>query len=657
MMLPKSVWYRSIARVSKFAMMIGCVLLTSTVAWGQASVNEGAETAYAYVDGTNGSDSNPGTQQKPFQTIIKAVSVAQANTQRGLGTRVTVNPGTYRESITMNQTPGKTTLPITLEAATDGTVVISGADVWAGWQVYGPNNQIFTHTWPYQWGFCTDSALPPGQTLQHIVLRREMIFVNGEHLTQVLSLSDMQQGTFYVSESSQTAYIWPASGTDVGTATIEVAVRPQLLTAYGETNLVFRGLNFQYASSCRSVQPAVNFSASNNILLDSDNFVWNNAVGARFDHDTYITVQNSKANHNGEVGWVAYKAKYELWDSDEGSYNNWRGAQGANYALTTQGADFLLTHNSTFTGLRTLYNQAHGVHWDTDALDVTVDSLLSSNNYRSAAVIEASEGPVTIENSQLCDSNIADNNANGGMNLTGASNVTLTGNTIFNNRTSQIMVTGSSGGISVKNWETGQLYQVFNEYTIATGNIVVGTGNQQVIQDGYLTKDWPTFASTLTSDYNTWWNASDSNSFTVPVPKGDSVLNFTEWKTLTQKDGHSAFKAPSTDPSAVCQVNPDATDYWFVVNVGAETIAAGNKASYSVTVVPLSFSGTVSLSADVTQVPASSASLSPNSINTSGSSTLTVATSGNTPPGTYPVTMIAQSGGLTRTITVSLIVQ
>src|SRR5438132_12637874 len=208
---------------------------------------------------------------------------------------------------------------------------------------------------------------------------------------------------------------------------------------------------------------AVALSSSNNILVDSVNVLWNNAAGLRFDSLAHVTAQNCKANHNGEVGLTSYKVTYALWDSDEGSYNNWRGAQGANYDLTTQGADFILTHSSRFVRLKTLYNQAHGVHWDTDAVDITADSLLSSYNYQSAAVIEASEGPVTIQNSQICNSNIAGKTGLGGINLTDASHVMLTGNTVYNNQTSQIILGGRAAGISVTNWEAGQIYQVHND--------------------------------------------------------------------------------------------------------------------------------------------------------------------------------------------------
>jgi len=636
-----------------FPMVIGLVLFATIMVWGQASVNESAEKAHLYVDGTKGSDSNSGTQSTPFKTLNKAISVAVTNHQNGVGTQVIINPGTYRESLTLNAST-KTSLPITLQAATTGTVTVSGADVWGNWTVYGGNSQIYEHAWPYAWDLCTDPAIS-SYPQQQIVMRREMIFVNGKQLTQVLSFNEMAQGTFFVNQG--TVYIWPASGTNAGSSTIEVAVRPQLLYAYNQSNIVIRGINFQDANSCRSIQPAAVFERSQNILLDSDSFDWNNGAGMRFDSSTNVTAENSQANHNGEVGWVSYEVKNGAWNSDQGSYNNWRGAQGASYALTTEGGDFMLTHNSTFTGMKTLFNQSNGMHLDTDAQDVTIDSLLSAKNYRTAMQVEASEGPVTIEDSQLCSSDLQNSTYNGGVNLIGASHVTLTANTFYNNQFGQIVLAGSTGGISVKNWETGEVYQVYNEYASFNGNVVVGTGNQQLFIDGYLTKDWPTFASTFYSDSNTWWNASTASAFTAPVPKGDTLMNFSGWKTFTKEDASSSFVAPtSTNPSAVCEVSPDAEDYWYVVNAASATVNPGSTAKFNVSVIPLAFSGSVSLSADVSQLPNGGATFSPASITTSGSSTVSVRTTSGTKAGTYPVTLLAHSGAITRTITVSVIV-
>src|SRR5579862_6747508 len=164
--------------------LLGTVFF-SAQGWCQSNVNESLETAFVWVDAVNGSDNNPGTQLLPFQTIGKAVSVAVANNAASIGTRVTINPGTYRESDSLSSTGSTTSLPITFEAATDGTAIISGADVWTGWTPYSQNPNIYTLPWPYTWGLCAIDT--SGYVQPDITRRREQIYVNGFHLTQVLS--------------------------------------------------------------------------------------------------------------------------------------------------------------------------------------------------------------------------------------------------------------------------------------------------------------------------------------------------------------------------------------------------------------------------------------------------------------------------------------
>jgi hypothetical protein len=88
-----------------------------------------------------------------------------------------------------------------------------------------------------------------------------------------------------------------------------------------------------------------------------------------------------------------------------------------------------------------------------------------------------------------------------------------------------------------------------------------------------------------------------------------------------------------------------------------KTVSHGSNAVYTIQVFPVgAFSGAVSLSADgLAQIGATS-SFGSSSINTSGSTTLTVSTTGSTTVGTFPITVIASSGGVVRTVTLTLVV-
>jgi len=112
-------------------------------------------------------------------------------------------------------------------------------------------------------------------------------------------------------------------------------------------------------------------------------------------------------------------------------------------------------------------------------------------------------------------------------------------------------------------------------------------------------------------------------------------------------------------PAAAGLVNalaPQNPDFSVSATPGAQTVAPGDSANYTVTVAPVGgFGDTVIFTADGLPSGAS-AGFSPESVSGSGSSTLTVVTSSSTPAGTYTITITGTSGSLTHTATVTLVV-
>jgi hypothetical protein len=641
---------------SALCFIIACFWL-SIPAFGQANVNEGLETAFLYVDAVNGSDSNTGTQSKPFKTIGKAASVAQTNNQSGVGTKVTINPGTYRESISLNHSSKDTTLPITFQAATNGTVIVSGGVVYSAWATYQSNKSIYTNGWLNQWGTCAQLSSCSFQ--QNIMMRKEMVAVNGTVLTQVMSIAQMRAGTFYVDEQGAQIYVWPPSGTNMGTATVDIASKPTLLTIQQKSNIVIRGLTFQYANSCHSNAAVQVLGSSTNILFDSDTFQWNNGQGLSISNPTtYFTVENSAAQHNGDSGFHEAQTKYGLWQSDTTSYNNWRGAQAGYYACNTSGMHSWGAHNDTINGLTISFNEAYGVHWDTDNANISATGVNSTGNYLSGAFFEKDEGPITISGSYFCNQTSA--LTVGGLVLRNSEDVSLTSSVLMNNAPSQIIVIGQAGGISVKNWETGVSKNLITQNFTNTSNTIQGNNSGQLVfKDSYLTgSDWTSFQNTLNSSKNTWWNASNSTTeFVVPTPRAGSQVSFSGWQSATGQDSSSSFKAPSSSAGSTCNLKPVGTDFWLTVDNNILTVKQGNSTTFNLTLTPLNFTGTSNLTLDgISTVKGLSGSLSKTSISTSGTSALTVTAGSTTAKGTYSITVIANSGNLTRTVTVQLTV-
>ena len=130
---------------------------------------------------------------------------------------------------------------MTFQATQTGSAVIAGSDVLTNWYHTTNNSSIYTHSWTYNFGAC---AIPSGwpTNFAGVVLRTEMIFVNGVPLTQVMSFSALRAGTFYVDEGANEINIWPSSSTDMNTALVEAAVRPQTLTHERTHERGFQGL-------------------------------------------------------------------------------------------------------------------------------------------------------------------------------------------------------------------------------------------------------------------------------------------------------------------------------------------------------------------------------------------------------------------------------
>jgi hypothetical protein len=632
------------------------VFIFSVPGWCQANVNESLETASVYVDAVYGSDGNPGTAGAPLKTIGAAVSIAETNNQNSIGTKVIVNPGVYREAVTINGNLKTTSLPITFQAATSGTAIVSGADIWTGWAPYSGNSNIYTNAWPYTWGLCAPANAGPPQA--DIVLRREMVFVNGTMLTGVLSLSEMAAGTFYVDEPSGKIYVWPPLGTNMSTATVEVSTRPQVWSIESQSYVVTRGLTFQYANPCWANGAVVTQGNSSNLLFDSDSFNWNSAEGLQlWNGTTYYTVQNSVANHNGESGFAVYQVKNGLLKSDVAAFNDWRGAQGAYYGWDNSGFHFTGDHTDTLTNLQSYYNQSEGLHYDTDNENITINGFASNNDLTVGLFFEVTQGPVSVSGASICAANPPASSAVTALGMRDSEYISVSGSN-FINAPYDIGLVETPGGTWVTNWETGQQQLLYTEHFSLNGSVVEAGSGQDLFNAGSLvSSEWTDFQSTLAANNNTWWDASNSTAFVVPVPANNSAVNFSSWQSTTGQDLASVWAPPTGTPSAACTGAPDMTDFWFVIenNASPLTISSQFAGVFTATVVPLNFTGTVQLSYDgIQDIPGATGSWSAASLGPNGSANFTVTPSPTTPNGTYPIVLIASSGSLTHTLTVML---
>jgi hypothetical protein len=612
----------------------------------QANVTEN-QTTVIYVDAQTGSDSNSGSSSAPFKTIQAAVNKANTNNTKSIGTRIVVNPGVYRESVKIDPVSGQTSAPLTVEAAKNGTAIIAASDLLTGWSTDPQYSGAYVANWTPAQSTC---ALPSGwPAIQPIALHTEMLFVNSMPMTQVLAYSSLKPGTFFVNSGNGTVHMWPPSGVDPSSATIEVASRTKTIGIVSRTNIVLRGLVFEHAASCINTSGAT-ITSGTNVLVDSVQAIWNNFGGLGISSSSKVTVQNSIASYNGGVGFQGTKDQTILYSNNETDYNNWRGAQAAFYNWAAGGAKFFEMRTTSVQGHSSYNNQAQGLWFDTDNQNITINNATLVGSYNAALQLERNKGPIALENSHLCSSGV-------GLNILTTEGLTVNNNVFYNNGATnkyqaQIYLAGTAGGINIPNYLTGQVYNLITTGTSMSGNAFIDSLPGQYVFGTYLSgTDWSDFTSSLKSGNNTWYDPNTSSAFHIVNGKNVSLSG---WQAATGADYSSNWDAPAASPESACAVpTPTYPDFNVSVDNAAYTMSSG-RATANVRVSSFNFGGDVNLS--VSGLPAGvTASFSSPSLN-NGFSVLTLAASSTSSTQTIPVTLWAINGDRVHSATFNLTV-
>jgi hypothetical protein len=491
------------------------------------------------------SDSNPGTERLALKTISRAAEIAASNNAKGMVTTVMIHAGVYRETVAIR---AQTAVPITFQAVENGTVILSGSDVWRDWQLWRLG--VYRHTWPFRWGATPIPAEWP--TIQEIARRREMIFISGRLQTQVLSLSALTEGAFYVDEQAGWVYALPPAGTDMTRATVEVAIRPSLFTA-SDANLALRGLTFQHAATFLDGD-AVLVSGGTRILIEDTEYRWNNWGGLDIKGSMNVIIRRSIANHNGGRGMGTWRNKDVLFEDNETSFNNWRGAWGGFFDWAMGGVKNMRSHGGIWRRHKSLGNQAYGLWFDWDNQDVVVEDSILCENRLPGLFLEASQGPINVVGTTLC------NNERGGVFGNGAEQVMLKNNIFYRNGGAQIELGGSHVRGGVVDWETNKMRGLRDQYWTLCGNAVVsGVPDAQGPAWGLSVPNWPWFLSTFRSSSNTWWNPEKSSIFRV---SGAQDLDLAGWQRLTGQDKNSIFADPKLSGPDQGGLQPAAGTPW-----------------------------------------------------------------------------------------------
>ncbi len=226
-----------------------------------------------YVDNRNprAADSNPGTKELPFLTINRAAHVLQP------GERVVIMTGIYRERIIPLRGGTGPERMISYEASPGAKVVVKGSRlVKTGWEPstgfilssFGPARSMvkiyqrrlddlaFQGYNPFGMVNIMQDRVylnPKPEELKPHLLRRGMVFADGERLEQVGLYRELSQkdGTFWCEHDGLTVHVRLPGDADPSQHEVELVIQEQVFAprTRGLSHIRVKGITFEHAAN------------------------------------------------------------------------------------------------------------------------------------------------------------------------------------------------------------------------------------------------------------------------------------------------------------------------------------------------------------------------------------------------------------------------
>jgi parallel beta-helix repeat protein len=553
------------------------VLSLSSLLWGCSQTNSFLEetfqdeafsgvTLHLNPWGSNANDTNDGSASKPLKTIQAAFDKMIPLKESGQNVRILFYPGVYRDILINGQEDVRpfSSIPdnnaqLVLQAKEKGTAIFSGSDVWTDWTNEGGG--LWSKAWPYDWGASGtgNSYFSGGPPVSELAARRELVFVNGRRLAQVLNTSDLREGSFQVDEAANKLTLKLRAGLNPNTALTEVATREQLVYIWNRSNITLRGLVFQHSAN-KFPEAAVSFQAGDgenfprncrNIRIADTQIINNGQLGL----DNYCentVMRRNQVNANG-FGGIMGSANSWLLEDNVTNRNAWRSWAGGYKGWATAGLKVGFVDGFTVRRHESKYNFAEGFWVDTNNTNVTLEDSTISHNLWNGVFLEASAGPFVVKNTLICNNGLAD------LMLSAVAKVTLENNRILSNAPVNQEVIGPSVAVfySELRRKEPQLGDFPMRDITFINNKIVATGQRNLTggwiyyqldkpEDDERQADYETLVRTLRSSGNTWYSPLAQPFGWVDTAKGYAEnYDFTTWKSLTGQDGSSSFNNPN----------------------------------------------------------------------------------------------------------------
>jgi hypothetical protein len=516
--------------------------------------------ASAIFMAANGSDTNPGTQAAPVQTLNKAISLVPT------GGTIVARGGTYRDWYNSGGTTYKiATAGFTLQAYPHEQVWFDGSDVVSsGWTSDGAGHWYLSWNTPsfcnghyYDFPYNNQAKAPRNLTgtsgttysdnqgpCSHwdqygsseanypAAGDPQMVFVDGNDMPEVDTLSGATGGKFYYDWANKRIYI----STNPSGHTIELAARPTALVLGGTAGgYVVRGVGFRhYATNEYNniTSGAVYIGGNGGDTIENDVFSYNAGDGMVYSASQNSAVRSSVFAYNGHDGINANghnsKGITDNFILTGSVFNhNDNEMYGLNCSLSCAASGIKMGNMAGYNISNNIFENgqagAQGAWCDTNCINGVFVHNLTKNNGGAGYFYEEDTAGIVAGNLSVGDRT--------GVNL-GAANTKLYNNTYVNCSLICIRLFDDNRSLTTTGMSIGN-------------NVVSGTSvNTNWFSGGP--------ASNNQSDPSGWFSYYDYNSYWRPT-------SFVLYRLIGSADQN--WKSSSTFTAAFPSWEVHATDY------------------------------------------------------------------------------------------------
>ena len=377
-----------------------------------------------YVNGSTGSDSNPGTAQAPFATVKKGAESITAP-----GTKLIIAPGLYRETNINLNTSGTERQPVIIEAEKPGETVICASVPFEGWK-QTLNLFVYENDWAFDYPYRLDT---PGN---EIIGRSDLIIVDGIPAQPVLSKKELKNNCYYIDKEAGKIYLKirkPLGGFEVERPLPggrgENGAGACILDTHSSDYVVLRGIAFKNCASIIWGKSMVQMGKPQHILVEDCSFCNSGGTGLGFDHgsndrtveDVLIRRCTFDFNSLSGIGAGFRSMNFVVENCDFtniGKRFDWGKYDSADPATTKM----MVCKNITWRNCFFAYNTTNDLWFDNYNWNIDVDGCTSLNNQSGIGIhIEIDVPGVRVKNCVL----------DGGVRLASAEGAVLDNNILF----------------------------------------------------------------------------------------------------------------------------------------------------------------------------------------------------------------------------------